>query len=111
MFERIQGNDVYNAGNHVPFSEHVQFNNVSLSNPTSACCTGATQVAPITVAGINRPFPNRLQSADQLSVQLRRPATRFRGTPCWPVSYVGNMNRHQNDYRDINNPAPSQLAG
>ena len=25
------------------------------------------------------------------------------------VSYVGNQNRHQNDYRDINNPSPSQL--
>ena len=25
------------------------------------------------------------------------------------VSYVGNQNRHQNDYRDINIPSPSQL--
>ncbi|MGH9584904.1 MAG: carboxypeptidase regulatory-like domain-containing protein, partial [Bryobacteraceae bacterium] len=33
MYERIQGNDVYNAGPNIPFSSNVTLNNVSLSNP------------------------------------------------------------------------------
>ena len=36
MYERIQGNDMYNAGPNQPFSASITFNNVSLSNPTTA---------------------------------------------------------------------------
>ena len=36
MYERIQGNDMYNAGPNQPFSASITFNNVSLSNPTAA---------------------------------------------------------------------------
>src|SRR6185369_1378996 len=33
MYERIQGNDMYNAATNVPFSATANFNNVSLSDP------------------------------------------------------------------------------
>ena len=33
MYERIQGNDMYNAGPNIPFSANVNFSNVSLDNP------------------------------------------------------------------------------
>jgi hypothetical protein len=110
MFERIQGNDVYNAGTNVPFSEHVQFNNVSLSNPNLSLLTGATQVAPITVAGITglSQTDYKAPTSYQYSFGVQHQVSR---NTVLAVSYVGNMNRHQNDYRDINNPAPSQLAG
>ena len=109
MYERIQGNDVYNAGTNVPFSAQVTFNNVSLSNPNVSLLTGQTLVAPITVAGITGLAEHRLQSAGQLSVQLRRAAANWRRDSVLSVSYVGNQNRHQNDYREINLPNPSQL--
>ena len=42
MYERIQGNDVYNMAGNAPFSAGVNFPNVSLSNPTTSILTGAT---------------------------------------------------------------------
>ena len=33
MYERIQGNDMYNAGPNVPFSTNINFSNVELGNP------------------------------------------------------------------------------
>ena len=35
MYERIQGNDMYNAGPNIPFSANVNFSNVSLENPST----------------------------------------------------------------------------
>ncbi len=43
MYERIQGNDMYNAGPNIPFSLNVNLNNVTLANPEhpafDRCCT------------------------------------------------------------------------
>src|SRR5437899_9010125 len=50
MYERIQGNDMYDAGPNIPFSTSVTFSNVSLSNPSTSVISGNTVVAPITVA-------------------------------------------------------------
>ena len=36
MYERIQGNDMYNAGPNPPFSTNVNFNNVTLVNPSTS---------------------------------------------------------------------------
>ncbi len=33
MYERIQGNDMYNAGPNVPFSTNINFSNIQLENP------------------------------------------------------------------------------
>src|SRR5262249_47308588 len=52
MFERIQGNDMYNAGPNIPFSANVTFDNVSLDNPSTFLKDGSTASAPITVASI-----------------------------------------------------------
>src|ERR1019366_7826684 len=108
MYERIQGNDVYNAGSNVPFSAQVNFNNVSLSNPNVSLLTGQTLVSPITVAGITglSQTDYKAPASYQFSIGVQRELAR---NSVLSVSYVGNQNRHQNDYRDINNPAPSQL--
>jgi hypothetical protein len=108
MYERIQGNDVYNGGTNVPFSAQVSYNNVSLSNPNVSLLTGQTLVSPITVAGMtgmaNTDY--KAPASYQFSVGVQRELAR---NTVLSVSYVGNQNRHQNDYRDINNPSPSQL--
>jgi hypothetical protein len=108
MYERIQGNDVYNAGSNVPFSAQVNFNNVSLSNPNVSLLTGQTLVSPITVAGITglSQTDYKAPASYQFSVGVQRELAR---NSVLSVSYVGNQNRHQNDYRDINLPSPSQL--
>ena len=41
MYERIQGNDMYNAGPNIPFSLNVGLNNVELQNPNILLSTGA----------------------------------------------------------------------
>ncbi len=108
MYERIQGNDVYNAGPNVPFSSSVTFNDVSLSNPNQSLITGNRVTAPITVAGITG-----LSKTDykppvsyQYSIGVER---QIAANSVLNISYVGNQNRHQNDYRNINLPNQSLL--
>lgn len=108
MYERIQGNDMYNTGPNVPFSSSVSFNNVSLSNPNTSLLTGGTLTAPITVGSITG-----LSNTDykppvsyQYSVSFER---ELAPNSVLSVAYVGNQNRHQSDARDINLPSPSVL--
>jgi hypothetical protein len=110
MYERIQGNDMYNGGPNEPFSSSVTFNNVSLSNPKTSVLTGETLSAPITVGSItglsNTDYkaPVSYQFSAGVQHQLWENSV-------LSVAYVGNQNRHQNDYRDINLPSPSVLPG
>ncbi|MBV9499305.1 MAG: TonB-dependent receptor [Acidobacteriaceae bacterium] len=108
MYERIQGNDVYNAGPNPPFSANVTFNNVALSNPNISLLTGQTLVAPITVSGITGLAYSDYKSPEsyQFSVGVQH---EIRQGTVLDVTYVGNQNRHQNDYRDINLPNPAVL--
>jgi hypothetical protein len=108
MYERIQGNDMYNAGPNPPFSTNVSFNNVSLSNPNLSLLTGKTLTAPITLASMqglsNSDY--KLPVSYQFSFGVQREVWR---DAVLSVAYVGNQNRHQNDYRDVNVPSPSVL--
>jgi hypothetical protein len=108
MYERIQGNDVYNGGSNVPFSAQVNFNNVSLSNPNTSLLTGQTLVSPITVGGLTTISQTdyKAPASYQFSIGVQRELAR---NSVLSISYVGNQNRHQNDYREINLPSPSQL--
>ncbi len=40
MYERIQGNDMYNAGPNIPFSLQVNSPFVTMTNPSIALATG-----------------------------------------------------------------------
>lgn len=110
MYERIQGNDVYNIGPNEPFSSSVTFNNVSINNPAQSLFTGQTLTTPITVGSITG-----LAYSDyhppvsyQYSIGIER---QLAPNSVLNVSYVGNQNRHQNDYRNIDLPNQNQLAG
>src|SRR6202008_4477407 len=46
MYERVQGNDMYNAGPNIPFSTSVTFSNALLDNPNINVQTGTKAVAP-----------------------------------------------------------------
>jgi hypothetical protein len=108
MYERIQGNDVYNGGPNIPFSSSVTLNNVSLSNPTLSIASGAAVTAPITPASIvgmaysDYKNPASFQFSFGLQHQLGN-------STVLSATYVGNQNRHQNDYRETNLPSPGIL--
>ena len=110
MYERIQGNDMYNAGPNVPFSTNINFSNVELENPgTTLCvansnpCTSAALVAPITVAtltGLDK-VNNHLPVSYQYSFGVQRALS---SRTVLALQYVGNQNRHQNAYLETNLP-------
>jgi len=110
MYERIQGNDMYNAGPNVPFSSNVTFSNVSLDNPSTFLKDGTTAVAPITVANITGLAVNRykLPVVYQYSAGVQRSLA---SRTVLAVMYVGNQSRQQNYYSDINLPDPSNIPG
>jgi len=115
MYERIQGNDMYNAGPNQPFSASVTFNNVSLSDPKISLLTGVAQSAPISVGSITGLAFTDYKSSSSYQYSIGVQHELERGSVL-SVSYVGNRNRHQNDYRDINLPTspgvlPSLIAG
>jgi TonB dependent receptor len=108
MYERIQGNDVYNAGPNIPFSSTTTFNNVSLSNPNLSLTTGQILTAPITPAGITglayTDYKNPASYRWSFGVQQQ-----LWQNSVLSLAYVGNENSHQNDYRQFNLPSPSVL--
>jgi hypothetical protein len=109
MYERIQGNDMYNAGPNIPFS--FQFNSsqpVEFSNPTIAIATGTVAPQPINPASITGLADNnyKLPVSYQYSAGVQHS---FGPKTVLSVSYVGNQNRHQNDYTEYNLPSESYL--
>jgi hypothetical protein len=106
MYERVQGNDMYNGFLNVPNNAKVNFNNVLLDNPKTSVSTGSTLTAPIVVSSIqgiqadNYKLPTTTQFSAGIQHQLNA------GTIV-DVSYVGTLLRHQSDDRDINLPLPT----
>jgi len=109
MYERIQGNDMYNGGTNIPFSAHVGPQNVSLDNPQLdvttglAVPTGAVPFASIT--GINR-TGYKLPTSVQYSLGIQH---QLMAKSVLSVSYVGNQNRHQNYWVERNLPSLADL--
>jgi Carboxypeptidase regulatory-like domain/TonB-dependent Receptor Plug Domain len=103
MYERIQGNDMYNAGPNVPFSTNINFSNVELENPGTQLSSGLPLVAPITVASITGldKVNNNLPVSYQYSFGVQRALS---SRTVLAVQYVGNQNRNQNAYLETNLP-------
>lgn len=113
MYERIQGNDMYNAGNNVPFSSTAGFNDVLLSNPkTSIGGTGTTITTPplpiivSDITGLNR-NQYKLPVSYQFSFGVQQS---LGAKSVLSVSYVGTQNRYQSDFAQVNLPAQNLLA-
>jgi hypothetical protein len=109
MYERIQGNDMYNAGPNIPFSLQVSTTNVEMTNPSISVASGAPVTLPINAAGITGlAIDNyKLPVSYQYSVGVQHSLS---SKTVLSVSYVGNQGRHQNDVRNINLPSATQLA-
>jgi Carboxypeptidase regulatory-like domain len=108
MYERIQGNDVYNNAGTVPFSASTSFNNVSLSDPKTSLSTGLTIPASIPVNNITGLDKNNYTSPR--STQFSLGVQQAIGKSVLSVSYVGSQNRHQSYYSETDLPLQSDLA-
>ena len=109
MYERIQGNDMYNAGSNIPFSLNVGLNNVEIQNPNIQLSSGTAPGVPINAASITGLAIGNYKptSSAQYSAGVQHS---FGAKTVLSVSYVGNMNRHLNDYRETNLPSLTDLA-
>lgn len=110
MYERIQGNDMYNAGGNVPFAAGVTLKNVLLADPHTQAASGVPFAAlPIVATSITGMSRNnyKLPVSAQYSVSLEQALGQ---KAVLTVAYVGNQNRHQSDWREINLPDASLLS-
>jgi hypothetical protein len=112
MYERIQGNDMYNGAVNPPGDPNPTLNNVSLSNPGLSLASGnvitaaALPVLPLGVTGISQHYP------PPVSYQYSAGVQQSVGTHAvLSVSYVGSQGRHENYYQAINLPPENLLPG
>jgi hypothetical protein len=105
MYERVQGNDMYNGAVNPPGDLNPTLNNVSLQNPGFNIKSGNTissallPVLPLNVTGIDVNYPPPVSYQFSFGVQQALGERAVLG-----ISYVGNQNRHENFYQEINLP-------
>jgi hypothetical protein len=110
MYERIQGNDMYNGAVNPPGDLNPTLNSVSLSNPGFNLNSGniitaaALPVLPLGVTGIDAAY--KAPVSYQFSGGVQQALT---ANTVLSVSYVGSRGRHGNDYRAINLPPLADL--
>jgi hypothetical protein len=99
FYERVQGNDVYNAALNPPFAYIPSANNVYFSNPNTSALTGVTtsQSFPSNLTNIkfNYPPPGTADFSFGIQRELAPSIVAV-------VQYVGSLGWDQNDDRQIN---------
>lgn len=115
MYERIQGNDMYNGAVNPPGDPNPTLNLVSLDNPglnltTNNIITAAKlPVLPLGVTGIATNYKPPTSSQYSLGVQQA-----IGPNAVLNVSYVGSQGRHENYYQAVNLPPigalPAEVA-
>ena len=106
MYERIQGNDMYNGATNPPFGYSLGTSNVLLSDPHFTW-TGSQITVPIVpagVVGINQDYPAPRVSQYSLGVQQS-----VGSSAVFSVSYVGSVDRHLSYWQELNLPPESLL--
>jgi hypothetical protein len=99
FYERVQGNDVYNAALNPPFAYQPAATNVYFSNPNTSALTGATttQSFPATMTTIKYNYPPPGTANFSFGVQHQ-----LAPSIVMQVQYVGSRGWDQNDDRQIN---------
>jgi hypothetical protein len=112
MYDRIQGNDMYNGATNTPFDASPTVHSVSLSNPGLNVDTGASITAanlptlPVGITGIALNYHPPTSYQYSLGVQQALGARTVLA-----ISYVGSQGRHENDYHEINLPPETDIPG
>jgi hypothetical protein len=110
MYERIQGNDMYNAANNNPFNVNLNINNVLLSNPHVGALAGsgtitAGSVIPVSsIVGLNKEY--KVPTSYQYSFGVQQA---LGGNAVFSLSYVGNQNRWQSYSQELALPPVTAL--
>jgi hypothetical protein len=99
FFERVQGNDVYNAALNPPFAYQPAANNVYFSNPNTSALTGqtTTQSFPSALTNIKYNYPPPGTADFSFGIQHE-----LAPSIIMQVQYVGSLGWDQNDDRQIN---------
>jgi hypothetical protein len=109
MYERIQGNDMYDAGPNIPFS--LQVNTpapVEMDDPRLSLATGtalALPINPASLTGLNRKA-YKLPTSYQWSLGVQHSLST---KTVVSLTYVGNTNRFQSDRTEYNLPNQAAL--
>jgi hypothetical protein len=110
MYDRVQGNDMYNGATNTPFDASPTLHNVSLSNPGLQLNNGTTissadlPVLPVGITGIALNYKPPTSYQYSIGIQQALGPKSVLG-----ISYVGSQGRHENDYRELNLPPESDL--
>jgi len=109
MYERIQGNDMYDAGPNIPFSLQVSTPGpVEMDNPRLTLATGTAGVLPInpaSITGLNK-SAYKQPASYQWSLGVQRSLS---SKTVLSLTYVGNTNRFQSDRTEYNLPDQAAL--
>jgi hypothetical protein len=111
MYERIQGNDMYNGAVNPPGDPNPTLNGVSIDNPGLTLSTGNVitaanlPVLPLGVTGISQHYPTPVSYQYSVGVQQALGAHTVLN-----VSYVGSQGRRENYYQAINLPPLADLG-
>src|SRR5271156_3956858 len=99
FYERVQGNDVYNAALNPPFAYQPSATNVYFSNPNQSALTGLTtsQTFPSTLTNLQYNYQPPGTAMFSLGVQRQ-----LAPSVIAVVQYAGSTGWHQSDDRAIN---------
>ena len=101
FYERLQGNDIYNAATNPPFSYNPNPNLVFFSTPSQSYITGATAAVPLFPSGMTTLAKTyKAPAVAQYSLGVQH---ELAPSVIWVVQYVGNIAWHQNIDRQVNN--------
>ena len=101
FYERMQGNDIYNAATNPPFAYNPQASNVYVSDPHTSWVTGNTAALPFypsSVTNLDPYYPAPAVAQYSLGFQQQ-----LAPSVIWVIQYVGNTAWNQNIERPINN--------
>jgi len=100
FYERIQGNDIYNAATNPPYSFNPNPNSVFFSTPSQSYLSGATAAVPLFPSGMTTLAKTyKAPAVAQFSLGVQH---ELAPSVIWVVQYVGNLAWHQNIDRQIN---------
>jgi len=101
FYERMQGNDIYNAATTPPFAFNPSSSNVYFTTPKTSWVSGltaATPTYPSSVTNIAHTYKAPAVAQFSLGVQHE-----LKPSMIWVIQYVGNLAWHQNVTRNLNN--------
>jgi len=111
LFDRVQGNDMYDGAGNPPMNASPTLHNVSLSNPGLNVKDGSTITAatlpilPLGITGIlsqNYKLPTTYQYSASVQQALGKKTV-------LSLAYVGSQSRHMSDRQEINLPDYAEL--